>query len=126
MRLTRADKALIAGLLVVSLAGIGLNFSALSPGGEQEAQITKNGQLIRVVPLRPGYSQEIRLGGEAGYNVIEVDNGRIRVKDSDCPDRVCVRSGWVAAAPQQVVCLPYRVMIRIHSARPADVDEITR
>ncbi|HMM22807.1 MAG TPA: NusG domain II-containing protein [Selenomonadales bacterium] len=126
MRFTRADKWLIGLLFAGAVGGIGLNMAVLSTASGQEAHISKNGQPMETIPLRPGYHEELRLGGATGYNLVEADNGRIRVKEADCPDQLCVRSGWIRVSPQQIVCLPYRVVIKIESARPADVDEITR
>jgi Uncharacterized protein conserved in bacteria len=126
MRLTIADKWLIGVLLAASVAGIGFDMSRLSAAGSQEALVYKEGKLVQTIKLRPGYHEEIRLGGAAGYNVIVADNGRIRVAEADCPDQVCVRTGWVSLAPQQIVCLPYRVVIKVVSPAPADVDDIAK
>jgi hypothetical protein len=126
MRLTKADKWLIGGLLAAAAGGIGLNLALLSPAGAQEAQVYKEGRLVQTIRLRPGYHEELRLGGAERYNLIVADNGRVRVAEADCPDQVCVRTGWVQAAPQQIVCLPYRVVIKVVSSAPADVDGITK
>ena len=126
MLLTRADKWLIGLLLIVAVGGIGLNMASLSAGGQQEAQVYQEGKLIQTIKLRPGYHEELRLGGLSHFNMIVMDNGRVRIAEADCPDQLCVRTGWVSVAPQQIVCLPYRVVIRIISATWPDIDEITK
>lgn len=124
--LTRADKWLIGVLLVLALAGVGMSMAAFSVGGQQEAHVYKEGKLIQSIKLRPGYHEELRIGGTERYNVVVADNGRIRITEADCPDQVCVVTGWVSLQPQQIVCLPWRVVIKIVSSQPADVDDITR
>lgn len=126
MRLTKADKWLIGALLAASLGGIGLNLALISSAGAQEAQVYKEGRLVQTIKLRPGYHDELRLGGTERYNLVVTDNGRVRVAAADCPDQVCVRTGWVSSAPQQIVCLPYRVVIKVVSSAPPDVDDITK
>lgn len=126
MRLTKADKWLIGALLAASAGGIGFNLALLSSAGAQEAQVYKEGRFVQTIGLRPGYHEELRLGGAERYNLIVADNGRVRVAAADCPDQVCVRTGWVGAAPQQIVCLPYRVVIKVVSSAPPDVDDITK
>ncbi|HWQ62295.1 MAG TPA: NusG domain II-containing protein [Negativicutes bacterium] len=126
MRLTKADKWLIGALLAASAGGIGLNLALLSSAGAQEAQVYKEGRLVQTIRLRSGYHEELRLGGAERYNLIVADNGRVRMAAADCPDQVCVRTGWVSAAPQQIVCLPYRVVIKVVSSAPPDVDDITK
>lgn len=126
MGLTRADKLLIGILVILSLGGIGLNLAMLSSAGQQEAKVYKEGKLVQTIPLRRGYHQEVRLGGTEHYNLIMADDGKIRVAEADCPDQICVRTGWVSVAPQQIVCLPYRVVIKLESSVQPDIDDITK
>ena len=126
MPLTRADKLLIAIVLVAAIGGIGLNMAFGSGAGAKEAQVYKEGKLVETIRLRPGYHQELRLGGTSHFNLIEMDNGRIRVEEADCPDQICVKTGWLSVTPQQIVCLPYRVVIKIVAGTPGDIDEITK
>jgi hypothetical protein len=125
--LTKADYWLIGLLLLLAVGGIGLGMSRLVFPGEQtlQAEISVDGKLVQSIPLRQGYRQEIRLGDGTHYNVVEVDSGRIRIRQADCLDQICVQTGWINAAPQQIVCLPNRVVIKI-SAAAADIDDITR
>lgn len=126
MRLTKADKWLVGVLLAAALGGIGLNMALLSSAGAQQALVYKEGRLVQTIKLRPGYHEELRLGGTERYNLVVAENGRIAVTEADCPDQVCVRTGWVSLAPQQIVCLPYRVVIKVVSDQPPDIDDIAK
>ena len=126
MKTTLADKILILVLFVASLTGIGANLYFAAAEGERQAEISVDGKRLRTVTLRPGYREEIRVGGDQHYNIIEIDGQRIRVKEADCPEQLCVRSGWIESANQQIVCLPWRVMIRVTAAGKADIDDIAR
>ena len=126
MLLTKADKWLVAILLVAALGGIALNVKMMTAAGEQAAYVYKEGRLVQILKLRAGYTEQLRLGGSEHFNLIVAENGRIRIAEADCPDQICVRTGWVSLAPQQIVCLPYRVVVRVQSETPADVDDITR
>ncbi|MDT8902269.1 NusG domain II-containing protein [Anaeroselena agilis] len=126
MRLTRADKWLIGILLAAAAGGIGLNLALLSTTGAQEARVYREGKLVRSIRLRAGYHEELRLGGAERYNLVVADNGRVKIAAADCPDQLCVRTGWVSVAPQQIVCLPNRVVVKIVSTEPPDVDDITK
>lgn len=124
--MTRADKILVVLLLLISVAGIGLNISIASAGGEQKAEIWVEGSLYKTVPLKEGYKQEIRIGGNFRYDIIEVQGTRIRVREADCPNQDCIKMGWIQSAPQLIVCLPYRIVIKIVSSAPPDTDTIVR
>ena len=61
---------------------------------------------------------ELMTGGELsveanGYHYhIIYENGRIRFADADCPDRVCVKTGWLSRSSQVAACVPGHVLIR--------------
>lgn len=52
----------------------------------------------------------------AGTNVIEVKDGRVRVREADCPNQDCVHQGWINAPGKQIVCLPHKLTVDIVSA----------
>lgn len=54
----------------------------------------------------------------------EVRDGAIAFVASDCPDQVCVNSGYLHTSGQTAACLPNRVVIRIQSGGGADSPDI--
>jgi len=56
--------------------------------------------------------------------VLEVKDGRIRVKDSDCPKKICVKHGWLRYANDVIVCIPNETIIYLK--KKSDLDFITR
>jgi len=61
-----------------------------------------------------------------GKMQIEVDKGKIRVLDSDCPNHNCVKMGWIQNKGQTIVCVPNRVLIEIKSEEPQLLDAVSR
>jgi hypothetical protein len=53
--------------------------------------------------------------------VILAEKGRIRFEDANCPDRVCVKTGWLSRKGDIAVCLPNRTIIKIEG-ESRDVD----
>ena len=45
--------------------------------------------------------------------VFEVKDGKIRIAESDCPDKICVHTGFIKKPMQTSVCLPNAVSVRI-------------
>lgn len=125
--LTKADIWLIVFLVFFSVAGIGIGAKRLADPqtGDLTAQISVGGKIVETVPLKEGYRKEIRLDNNGHYNVIEVINGKVRIREADCPDQICVRSGWISINSQQIVCLPNRLVIKITAAEN-DLDDIAR
>lgn len=71
---------------------------------------------------------EIGDGREATLELLE--SGKVRVTESTCPDKICVRTGWIGRPGQSIVCLPNRVVVRIEGSEirydpGSDLDAIT-
>lgn len=54
------------------------------------------------------------------YNIVEIDSGRIRVKEDNSPDQIAVRTGWISQAGQVLVCLPHQFLIEIQGQASED------
>lgn len=57
--------------------------------------------------------------------IIEIDNGRARVKESDCKDKICISFGFIYRCGESAVCVPNRVSIHIECDKN-DYDAISR
>ena len=60
------------------------------------------------------------------HGIIEVQNGKIRFKQAQCPDQVCVNTGWIQRPGEIAVCLPSGMIIKIEGTAQSDVDIIVR
>ncbi len=61
------------------------------------------------------------LGG--GSNTIEIKDGRVRMKDADCPDRICMRQGWIERSGEAITCLPNRIVVEV-AGEAEDIDVV--
>ena len=78
------------------------------------ARITRDGMLLEEIALEKvdePYSFTLEDG--SGSNTVQVEKGRIRISEADCPDQVCVNQGWISGGAVPIVCLPHRLMIEI-------------
>ncbi len=124
--LTLGDKWLIGMLCVVSFTGIILSVILFPAQANTVAEIRVDNKLFKTITLRQGYYEEIRIGGETEYAIIEVQDGKIRIRQDDSPRQIGVQTGWISKPPQQVVNLPYRIVIQLVSNKSLDVDDIAR
>lgn len=111
--------------VILLLAG-SILFLIFFPRSEKKYCIIKqNNVIINKIELKEDLSKEIAISGEY-ENILEICNGRVRIKYSDCPNQQCVSSGWISRSGQAVVCLPNRVVIEITSDSGQEVDAIVR
>lgn len=91
------------------------------------ASITLDGVCIRTIDLRTAPDQEFTIESDCGFNTISIESGRLHITAADCPDQICVRSGWLAQAGLPLVCLPHRLVITLDAdAQTVDADTISR
>ena len=86
------------------------------------ANVYQDGICIRSVDLskvKEGYTFTVK--DDAGHqNTVEVQPGRIRVASANCPDRICVNTGWLSKGITPIVCMPARLIIRLEYESAAE------
>ena len=58
-------------------------------------EIVQDGSVIKRLDLAQIEDQIIEIQYDGRSNIIEIDNGKIRVTDAGCPDHTCVNMGWL-------------------------------
>lgn len=121
--------ALVYGMVIVIMVVGFANVRILMGNGrERLAIIEMDGEIIDTIYLEQNkIAQEIRIdAGDGKYNVILVGYDYIEILESNCPDQVCVGWGRIRYTGQTIVCLPFRIVVRIVGrTEQAPVDDIT-
>jgi hypothetical protein len=119
-------------LLVVVLVIIGVSVLLYN-----QVIVPKKGQATRViVEIEGEVVQELDLGKDIdqlrfetgyGFNTVEIKDGKVRVADADCPDLLCVHTGWREHVGQLIVCLPHYFVVKIvgDDVNPPELDGFT-
>lgn len=84
------------------------------------AVVSCEGKTVAEIPLdRDGvYPLE-------GFDMeLTVKDGKICVSKSDCPDKICEKTGFISGSRQSIVCLPNRVSVRIITNTESDIDVV--
>lgn len=111
------DAALLAAVLLLCGA---LFWAAGSRGGGAVAVVEQNGAALCRIALSAGQERtEFPVPGEHRV-VIAVENGEAWFASSDCPDKLCVRSGRLHRAGEVSACLPAGVVLRIEGKTDQD------
>lgn len=122
---TRTWALLIAAAAVV-LAAVSVRLLT-TPGSGVVAMVSQDGAVLREIDLsrvESAYRFTVETA-DGGSNVIEVEPGRIRVAEADCPDQICVRQGWLPDSSMPIVCLPHGLIIEIRNAPETSADAVT-
>lgn len=109
--------AILVLLGVLSVAAILLLLKKSAVQGSLTADIYQDGELYTSIPLdQVTESYTFTVTNLAGNtNTIEVRPGEIGVISADCPDKICVKQGFIHNTLLPVTCLPNRLVIRLHN-----------
>jgi len=106
------DAILIGVIIIISLLGLFV-FKILDKSDQVIAVIIQNDQIIERIDLHK--VKEPRIISVTGnyHNMIKVENGRIRFEESDCPEQICVNTGWMTKFGDIAVCMPNKAIVTI-------------
>jgi len=123
--LKKGDLLLVILIMAAAVAGFaGISYYKNSAKGHKVAVIKQDNKVIREIDLdRVVEPERITLTGKYN-NKILVEKGRIRFEESNCPDLVCVHTGWLEKRGSSAACLPNRVIVVIQSG-DSEVDSGT-
>lgn len=125
--MTKQDKILIIILVIIALASFAGH--RLWSKGQQvtTAEISADGKIVERIDLQ-GLTQqkEFSVQGPLGSTVVQVRDGEARIVSSPCPDKICIRMGWLKSSGQSAVCVPNHILLHIVSEENNQIDSISR
>ncbi len=110
-QLTFADVSLI--ILIIAMAVL-LHFRLLKASDKREVRVYHNNQLFGIFPL-----EEDKIVTITDSFVFRINNHKMQVIKSECPDKRCIRQGASDRLP--IICMPNRISIEITDKKKADV-----
>ena len=113
----------VAFLILCALC-VSLHFFHSGAQRGKTAVIKRGGEVIKTIDLSAvSEPYEIKIEGDGGFNIISVEKDRIAVKDADCPDKLCVKQGFIDTGAYPIVCLPHKVTVSIENGA-GEVDAV--
>lgn len=61
-------------------------------------------------------NKQLKVQGKIGISTIEIQQGKVRFKQSPCNSQYCVHQGWLQHAGQAAICIPNQVSIELIGA----------
>lgn len=102
-----ADLGLIGLLLIV--AGVLYLVFVLGSGSGQWAIVCVDGEEI----ARYSLLEEGSFPVNGGTNILHIEGGRACLTDANCPDKLCVKQGWIEYTGQRITCLPNHLTVSL-------------
>ena len=120
MKWFKWSDVLFTAILIAAALLLWVVFQTSSAGGQ--AVIKLDGKQIAVLPLQ---SDSIYIVQGEYTNVIEIKDGLVFVRETDCPNKICQKQGSIQKNGQSIVCVPNKMTVVIIGGEEATVDAIT-
>jgi len=66
--------------------------------------------------------KELHLTGPLGETVVCIADGKVWIRESACPEKLCVKSGPISQSGSWVACLPNQVFVSIEGQKKPSYD----
>lgn len=115
----KGDKFVLSMVVVVffiSIFSMTYYFIKESDSNKLVGEIYRDNKLLYSYDLdNISEPKEIKIHGahKDEYNIVLIEEGRMRFKESNCRDDVCVHTSWISKKGEMAVCLPHKVYIKI-------------
>ena len=110
-------------IIIVSIIAAVFVFYALLPENDGErAVVSRDGVVIAEIPL---YSSGEYVFTQVPHMVFAAGDGTVSVKESNCGDKTCMRTGKISRRGEAIICVPNKVVVEIKgSSKESDVDAV--
>lgn len=110
IRLTKADIVIYISVVLLSLVILGF-FTLSFKKEEPESVKIKYGETEVTYPISDERKIEINSNGIS--LTVKIENEKVCVADSSCPDKCCVKKGEISECGESIVCLPARCTVTL-------------
>lgn len=104
------DFIIIFSILAVALACMFILY--INKDSKTCVKIYVDDELVATLPLNEDCEFDIE-GINGSHNLLAVENGKVYMKEADCPDKICIQTGIVTDFTQTIVCVPNHVVVTI-------------
>lgn len=122
----RIDVLIIGGMLLVGLAAFLVWSQVKTKPSLQHVQaiarIYYGNEPVKTLELAPGKAQSFTVPQNEHVIFHVNETGEIRFESSNCPDQICVHTGYIGKPGELAACLPNGLILQIESADSAQED----
>lgn len=104
---TSLDKVIFLLLIIFTITSLFFIKKLLYHGNL--VRVSSDNKTVYILPLTEDRIVSVKTFN--GENVIEIKDKRVRMKEASCPDKLCVKQGWIEKGA--IICLPNKVVVTV-------------
>lgn len=116
----RNDLLLIIPLLVAAIVAL-IIILTTKTSKPLIAKVYVSNEVVETIDLSNLETRDYEIKGKHGNLIVHVENGKIRVKESNCPHQDCVNQGEVGDTNHPIICAYNEVYIVIEGESDYDI-----
>ena len=120
----KKDIILIAVVLVIAL----ISFAAIKITQKDGKQVvvTVDGKEVYKTSIQKDQTYKIPVNN--GRNIMQIKDGKVTMKQANCPDQICTDHKPIEKSGETIVCLPHKVVIEIkaENTKEQELDGVTQ
>lgn len=121
----RNDIILLVTVLLLSCAGIlFVNYrknSVKTDIAKAKVLMSVDGKVEQEINLSKDGDYAI-VNDNGDFNTINITQGVVRMKEANCPDKLCIHQGKISKNGETIVCLPHGLIVEIKSEDNPELD----
>ncbi|MGB9856637.1 MAG: NusG domain II-containing protein [Dictyoglomaceae bacterium] len=108
-------------VIIFSIFLLGIFLWVLQQSGSSPLYLiaeVNNKEVLRIDLRNIKTRKEFSVDGILGKSYFEYDPKKgVRMVSSPCPDKLCIKQGWINKIGESIVCLPNRVVLRLEGEK---------
>lgn len=110
--IVKKDFFIILAIVLTGIIVVSVSFIMKKTNHGKTAVISVDSEIIEKVYLETHENNTFSIENIKGV-VFEVNKGKIRIIESDCPDKICVKTDFINSKSEKIVCLPKKLIVEI-------------
>lgn len=119
----KADVIFLA-VVAVLICGAFLGFCLLHRTPGAGVYVEYDGEIMMDVSLEEDARIPLTFHDGDWENTLVIEKHKARMEEANCPDKLCVHQSAIGRNDETIVCLPHKLVIRVHGAEDKAYDAI--
>lgn len=113
MRFFKKSDIIILSIIVIVSLSAWAGYKYLFSKERTKAEIYYNNELVETIDLNAGIDRTFSIPQDENVIFHQYKDGSIRFEKSDCPDKICVKTGKLKTVGETAACIPNRIFMKI-------------
>lgn len=113
MKFIKKTDIIIIGIVIIVAVLWSAGYKVALKNKPTKAEIYYNSVLIKTIDLDTKEDKHFSLPENDHVIFHLTSDGTIGFEESDCPDKICIRSGQLSLIGESATCLPNKIVLKI-------------